>query len=132
MIAGFIAKLLADSAVTAYVGARVYPKRRPQATPLPCLVCHGVSGAPIYTSDGESGLFSRRAQIDCWATTYTEAKRIADVVKTSLSGYVGTSAGIDFRSCLLETEQDFDEGGGNAPQYEFRVNLDFMVLYREA
>lgn len=126
---GIIARLLATSGVTALVSARVYPGRRPQASPLPAIDVSSIGGAPIYTDDGESGLASARIEVNCWGETYTSAKTVARAVKASLSAFVGTAGGITFQNVLLDAERDFNESGGNASEYLFRTNLDVIVWF---
>jgi hypothetical protein len=124
-----IARLLATGGVTAIAGDRVFPGARPPAAALPAVVFNVVSGAPVYTDDGDAGLAENRVQIDCWAETYTAAKELAVAVKASLSGFVGTVAGVTFQNLLLITERDRREGGSNARDYLFRTLLDFTVWH---
>jgi hypothetical protein len=126
---GIIAKLLATGGVTALVATRVYPGRRPQASALPAIDIASISGVPVYTDDGESGLASARVEINCWGQTYSSAKTVARAVKASLSAFVGQSAGITFQNILLDSERDFSETGSNAAEYLFRTNLDFIIWY---
>jgi hypothetical protein len=124
-----IARLLATAGVTAIAGDRVFPGSRPQASALPAVVFNVVSGAPVYTDDGEAGLAENRIQLDCWASTYTAAKQLAAAVKASLSAFVGDAAGVTFQNILLITERDRREGGSNAPEYLFRTMLEFIVWH---
>jgi hypothetical protein len=126
---GIIAKLLATSAIEALVAERVHPGRRPQASALPAIDVNTISGAPIYTNDGEAGLASARVEINCWADNYTSAKLLARAVKASLSAFVGEAGGITFQNVLLDAERDFSETGGNQAEYLFRTNLDLIVWF---
>jgi hypothetical protein len=123
------ARLLDIAGVTALVGQRVYCGSRPQAGALPDIVINRISGAPIYTDDGESGLASARIGIDCWGPTYGSAKLSARAVIAALSAFVGEQSGVVFQNTLLDAGRDFREGGGNAPEYLFRTNLDFIVWF---
>ena len=127
---GIIGKLLARPEVTALVSTRVSPGRRPQASVLPAIDVNTISGAPVYTDDGESGLASARVEINCWGQTYSSAKLVARAVKASLSAFVGESAGITFQNILLDAERDFSETGSNAAEYLYRTNLDFIVWWK--
>jgi hypothetical protein len=126
---GIVARLLGTSGVTALVSTRVYPGRRPQASALPAIDFNTISGAPVYSNDGESGLASARVEINCWGTTYSSAKHVARAVKDSLSAFVGQAGGITFQNVLLDAERDFSETGSNAAEYLFRTNLDFIVWF---
>jgi Protein of unknown function (DUF3168) len=123
-----IARLIADAGVSA-ITTRVHPGSVPQGAALPAIVFNLIDGAPTYTDDGETGLASSRVQIDCWAASYPQAKRLARAVKASLSAFVGTSGGIAFQYILLDTERDLREAGINADDYPFRTSLDFIVWH---
>jgi hypothetical protein len=127
---GIIGKLLATSGVTALVSTRVSPGRRPQASALPAIDVNTISGAPVYTDDGESGLASARVEINCWGQTYSSAKLVARAVKAALSAFVGESEGVTFQTILLDAERDFSETGSNAAEYLYRTNLDFIVWWK--
>jgi hypothetical protein len=122
-----IAKLLATSGVSLLVAARVYPVSRPQGSALPAITLGRISGAPLYADDGETGLETSRVQIDCWGATYTSAKTVARAVVASLSAFVGSSCGVDFKYVLLDAERDIRESGANSEEYPFRTSLDFIV-----
>lgn len=126
---GIIAKLLATSGVTALVSQRVYPGRRPQASALPAIDIANISGAPIYTDQGEAGLSTARVEINCWGTTYTSAKQVSRAVTAALSAFFGDAGGVTFQYILKDAERDFSEGGSNAAEYLYRTNLDFLVWY---
>jgi hypothetical protein len=122
-----IARLIADSGVAAIAAGRVYPGARPQGAALPAIVLHRIDGAPLYADEGEVGLAEARIQIDCWATTYGEAKTLARAVTGALSGFAGTVAGTVFQFIELDAERDLREGGAEAADYPFRTALDFLV-----
>lgn len=118
--------LLAFAALSALVGSRVYPVRRPQGDPLPAVVIHTIDGLPDYTSQGPSGLLSSRIQFDCWGKTYASAKSVARAVAQRLSGFKGTVSGVVFQGGFLEGERDsYEEGTGKSDL--FRVSLDFII-----
>ena len=126
-----ISLLLDDAGVAALVSTRVYPGSRVQGSALPAVVINRVSGAPVYTDDGESGLSQARLQVDCWGTTYSSAKGVARAVKAVLSAYNGAVDDAVFQNVLLDAERDLREGGGNASEYPFRTGLDFIFWYEE-
>lgn len=119
-------RLLATTAVTTLVGNRVYWGSRPQGGLLPDVVLMRISGAPIYTDDGEADLASARIEAQCYAHTYASAKAVGRAVSGSLSAFFNTY----FRNILLDSERDFREGGSNAAEYLFRSNLDFIVWWK--
>lgn len=124
-----IAKLLADSGLSALAGTRVYPVSRPQGSALPAVTLATVSNVPLYTDQGEAGIAEARVQIDCWGTSYGSVKAVARSVKAALSAFFGTVEGVTFQNILLDGERDFRESGSNAAEYLFRVQLDFRIWY---
>jgi hypothetical protein len=126
---GIIQRLLASGGVTGLVSTRIYPGRRPQASALPAIDVASVSGAPIYTDQGEAGLATARIEVNCWGATYTSAKQVAHAVTAALSAFFGESAGVTFQYVLKDAERDLSEGGGNAAEYLFRTSVDFLVWF---
>jgi len=127
-----ITKLLATPAVVALAGARIYPGSVPQGDAMPAVVVNKISGAPVYTDDGQSELQSDRVQVDAWGSTYTDAVTLAHAFKSSacLSGFAGQVAGITIEFAMIDAERTEREGGSNASEYRFRYSVDFLVLYR--
>lgn len=123
-----ISLLLADTAVAAIVGRRVFVGRRPQTAGLPVVVIHRISGAPEYAGDGEAGIASLLFQIDCWATTYGQAKLLARAVTGLLSAFSGTIDAVEVQFITLDAERD-DPVSGTADNVTnpFRTSLDFQV-----
>lgn len=124
--------LLAGTALSSLVANRITWATRPQASALPAVVLHKISGAPLYADDGETGLFDGRIQVDSWGRTYSEAKNAARAVKDRLAGPDGrfASSGFDFRVSFLEDEQDTFERG-TAGDGLYRTRQDFIILYKE-
>lgn len=77
--------LLADSAVTAIVGARIYPMRIPQGADLPAIVYQKISSVPVNSLDGDSGLDSVRMQFTSWASTYSVAADLSAKVRAAIN-----------------------------------------------
>jgi len=127
-----IAKLLQTPAVVALCGSRIYPGSVPKGEPMPAIVVNKISGAPLYTDDGQAGLESDRVQVDAWGETYTDAKPLADAFKSTscLSGFAGQVAGIEIKFSMIDAERDDREGGSNATAYRFRTSVDFIVWYQ--
>lgn len=127
-----IQHLLASSSVTALVGARVFPARRPQASELPAIVFTRVSGDRHYADEGPVDLVETRIMIECWATTYAAAKHVARAVRARLIDVKETLDGVEFQASFLEAERDLSEGGSGQAEYLYRTTLDFVVWHREA
>lgn len=119
-----IAKLLATAGVTALVSTRINWGRRPQGSPLPCIVLTRIDGAPDVHHGGRSGLVSSRVQVDCWGESYGAAKGVARAVETAVTAQTFTQGAIRFDVILIADERDstFDEV---TPL--FRTSLDLMI-----
>lgn len=122
--------LLGSNGITSLVGQRITWTSRPQASALPAIVLHKISSAPQYSDEGESGLFSSRVQVDCWAkdgngtSGDTSARAVAAAVKARVSGLRQTSGGIEFQAIFVEDEQGtFEQGAGSEELYRYRVDL---------
>lgn len=119
--------LLSDSGLSALVSTRIHPGSLPQGSTLPAIVMNRISGAPLYTDEGEAGLSQARIQIDCWGETYSSAKQTARAVIACLSAFDGTVGATTFANIMLNAERDLRETGGDAAEYPFRTSLDFSV-----
>lgn len=63
---------------------RMYPVKAPQKPTRPYCTYQRVSGVEEYTMQGPAVIERVRIQIDCWSTSYLEAKQIGAGVKTSI------------------------------------------------
>lgn len=128
-----IKKILIDGDPGAMVSNRVYPTALPQNPTLPAIVYQKIDAPRYHSHSGASGLASPRFQFRTWSTTYGEAKRIANAIRTEIDGKsfpeytLDDGKKIDIQSVLLEDEtDDFDE---NSKHYSTR--LDFVVWHAE-
>lgn len=124
-----IAALLANDAVTAHAGRRVYPLIRPQDSAMPALVFTTISSQPDATHDGATGLSESRIQLDAYAATYAAAKGLARAVRGVLHQFAGDvevdGGTVTLQGVFQDGERDLFEG--EAPERIFRVSLDFNV-----
>jgi hypothetical protein len=99
-------RLTTFAALSALIGARVYPGRLPVGATLPAVTYQRVSGRHEYAQTGPAGLARPRFQLDAWATTYAQADQVAAQVRAALSGYTGTVLGVPINGAFLDTEMD--------------------------
>lgn len=103
--------LIADPAVNAMVGGRVYPQIVPQGADMPALV-YTVRSEPLNHQQGMQGFDRFDLGIDCWSrdrngvAAYDEARSLAGVVAKALGGYRGTSQGVEIHSVIVEATYD--------------------------
>lgn len=126
-----VAYLLAGTGLAGLVGTRIHWVRSPQSVASPRVVLYRIGGLRDMTMAGPSGLVSSRVQIDCIGLTYASAKAVARAAEARLSGYSGTTGGIDFEGCFLIGERDVFEDG-DTPDKLFRTSLDFTVWHKGA
>ncbi len=79
--------LTADSDVTDLVSTRVYPDQAPQKSESPYIVFQKISGVPVDSHDGGSGLVFRRFQFTSYAETRLLADQIDEAVRVVLLGF---------------------------------------------
>lgn len=120
------ALLLADAAVAASVGSRVFWVSRQQGSALPALVLNVISGAEGRTMQGPDSVWTGRVQVDCYGASVTDAKVLARAAVAALNGYRQDR----FRGVFHEATRDGREGGSNEADRPFRVSVDFMVNWR--
>jgi hypothetical protein len=112
------AHLSTSTALTAMVSTRIYPAMLPENCELPALSYQRISNTPQNTMSGHSGLDNPRIQIDCWATSYGDAKAIGDKTRKAMG------AATTFRALQL-SDQDIIE-----PELEiYRVSMDFSCWF---
>ena len=123
----WIAALIADEGVAALAGARVSWAIRSPGDKLPAIVCHLVSRPRRYTFAGRDGLQDTLVQVDCWATDYLAAKRLARAVEAWTDAGIGGG----FVAGFIENERDGVERGAApsaaGPKDLYRTSLDIRV-----
>ena len=121
--------LLAGTALAALVGTRINWVRSAQGTLSPRVVIYKISGIRDMCFRGPTGYISTRVQVDCISTTYSSAKVTARAVETLISGYSGTTGGVNFQGIFLINERD-DFFDSDTPDKLFRTSLDFNVWHK--
>jgi hypothetical protein len=132
--AALVARLKADTALSAIVGARIYPLVIPQKGSLPCLVYAIPSTDRARNLRGAAGIATARVLIDARATSYAVVKSLQEVLR-QYDGFSGTLAG---NLIVLNTRMD-DQGD----EYEWpastgtdvgthHLTLTFHFKYRES
>jgi hypothetical protein len=125
--------LIADAAVAALVGERVYPAPAPQNSLMPFVTFQRISATREYTLAGPAGLAGVLMQIDCWADApeydgnYAVTKEVATAVRLCLEGYSGLFTSIYVQEITVDNERDVFE-----PQDKTRrASLDFRIWHNE-
>ncbi len=129
-----VVKLLATSAVTALVVARIVPMDRTEGTALPCITYTRVSTNDYGGLNTVADAGWCRVQVDCWAeqTATTGASdaawALAAVVKSALNGLTDTTGTpkINYIRCIEEQEMAESVEPGRAVRVH-RISQDYRV-----
>lgn len=79
--------VLKDNAtVNALVNTRIYPVVMPQDPIMPAITYYETGNNPVNTLTGKTGLENPQIAINCWATAYDTADRIAKAVHGAMDG----------------------------------------------
>lgn len=105
--------LSSASGVTAIVGTAIYPLVIPQGAGLPAVTYQRIAGARSNDLAGAGELTHVRIQVDCWATTYSSVRALADAV------------GAAMHAALFLPLNDIDDFDDEVPVY--RVVLEFTT-----
>lgn len=120
--------LTGNANISALVDDRIYPEIAPQdnVTPFVCFSSDG--GNTDYTYDGYQSLEIDEITIDCWADTLTEAKTLADTVRTELKNIVMTTYG-SILVYKITVGKPFSIFEPDAKKY--RTAFDLTISYKE-
>jgi hypothetical protein len=124
-------RLTSQTAVSQYIGSRVYPLLAPTGTPLPLVIYQRTAVERPQSLAGNVGNPVVTLQLTTYGTSYTSVKTIARAVRLAVDGWTGTTASVTIQRTTLQTESD----GVELPQddqmlpyysvqqsYEFRIN----------
>jgi hypothetical protein len=113
---GLRAYLLADTAIAALVGTRIYPLRLPQKAEFPSIVYQRISGIRFGHLRGQGSLARPRYQVDCWDRQHLAVTRLGNLCRARLAGFQGQWSDdespetiITVQAILFEDERDLFE-----------------------
>ena len=134
-------RLTSQTAVSQYIGSRVYPLIAPQGTPLPLVVYQRTAVERPQSLSGNVGNPLVTLQLTTYGTSYTSVKTIARAVRIAIDGWTGTTASVTLQRTTLLTEAD----GVDMPaddqmlpyysvqqSFEFRINETVPTTWPEA
>jgi len=122
--------ILAQSAITAYIGDRLYFVRAPQNAEKPYIVFFKVTGPRLHSHDGASGLANPRFQFSVFSDKYSVAKKICAALQAALDGYSGTmggESGVSVGAVFYINETDIYEPDSKV----FHIANDYEVWHQE-
>lgn len=125
MEADLIARLLADSGLSALVSNRVNPLSRIAGEDLPAVTLMKVTPGRSYTFDGPDVGSGALFQFDIWARTVEAAKAVMAALLNALEK-PATIGGTEFGMSFLQSERDsLEEVPGEGTIY--RTSADFLI-----
>ena len=121
-------RLQAVTGVTDLVSTRCYPLVLPQNPTYPAVRYQQIDGFGNSAMGSDTGVVEATVQIDSYATTYTDARALAEAVRAALLRFRGTVASVEIL--------DIFRASGPNDIYEEnvkirRVQYDFNVWHRE-
>lgn len=98
--------LVADATVSGLIGTRIYPVLAPASAAMPLVTWRRASIERQQTLAAPMGIPRVSVEYSIYATTYEQAREIADAMRLVLDGYGGTSDNTTVRQTSLEDESD--------------------------
>lgn len=125
--------LLADAAIAAVIGTRMYPGKLPQGMVLASIVYTLASDPGDYHHEGPSGLAHPRYQVDAWAPTLDAATSLANLIKSRLDGYSGAMGS---GAALVNVQGVFRDASGGGEEFDdsaklWRNRRDYLIWNEE-
>lgn len=119
--------ILADTAVAAIVGTRMYPLVIPQSGKQPCLVYAKQGRERQQLFCGEDGLKRTTVVIDCYAKIYDDAVGLANAVSAALRDFSGAMGATRVPRIFLDAEIDLSDMEPGL----YRQSQTWIVWHRE-
>ena len=125
---GLYSALSADATVSGLVGARIYPEIMPFDVTYPAISYQRISTARYQTLESVDDFTQVRIQVDCWDSTYSGVKALANAVKNAIDG-VRTLGSQAVHHCFMDSMNDLSQFNGD--REDRRISMDFMVYLSE-
>ena len=128
---GVIDKLLATTAVTDLVVARVYPRMAPPKPTLPYIVVTINQGKrPWFHSGASSGKAVSPVQVRCYGATYLASRQLAEQVELAIDATRGAFGSVYVSHCILRDQYDGSQDPVNDDEVGFPcVVNDFEICH---
>jgi hypothetical protein len=125
--------LLADPAVAAVIGTRIYPVLAPASADLPFATWRRSGVQRQQTLSGPMGMPTVLLSIELFAITYEAVRDLADRVRRALDGYGGSpSDSVVVNNVSLDNEIDgfVQLAGGDMPPV-YSVSQTYSIMWQE-
>ncbi len=121
-----------NATVSGQASSRVYPQIIPQDTSFPAIRYNQISGVRGHTLGGTDDMVPARFQVDCYGSSYANARVVADAVRGALDNFSDTAGSVVIQCAHLIDEGDyFDETVGVDQLRRYGKTQDYMIWYNE-
>jgi len=104
--------LLSGNSPQTTAGVRIYP-RLPQGVTFPTILYARIGAERQQALDSNVGVTEVTMMLECVAESYSDAKVLADEVRTILHGYSGSWSTLNCMNCVLASESEESEQDGD-------------------
>jgi hypothetical protein len=124
--------LVANTAVAAVIGTRVFPVLAPATAALPFATYRRSGVIRAHTLSGPMGSPTVNMALDIYAETYEAVRDLADKCRKVLDGYGGTMNNVEVKNVSLQNEADgfVQLAGGDLPPV-YSVSQTYAILWQE-
>ncbi len=121
-------QLLAESAVIALVGQRIYYVGKvPQDVNIPYVTLQVIDDIPENSHQGFSNFSRARIQINSFDDSYLGVESVDSAIFTAINGFVGImGSGVYVGSCLKDSSGDFENN--DDPDIS-GIHTDYIIRY---
>jgi len=123
--------LLAQPAIAALCGVRIYWGKRPQGGALPAIVLHVVSNVSSYAFSGTIGLDITRVQANIFGESYADVEGVTRALKTSISGVRAAYGATVFEGIFFDGRRDRPIAGVSDAGASFLISTDLLIHHKE-
>lgn len=123
-------RLTSQTAVSQYIGSRVYPLLAPTGTVMPLVIYQRTGVDRPQSLAGNVGNPVVTLQLTTYGTSYTSVKTIARAVRLAVDGWTGTTAGVTIQRTTLVTETDgvdMPQDDQMLPYYNVQQTFEFRI-----
>jgi hypothetical protein len=124
--------LVADTAVAALLGSRVFPVLAPASAAQPFATYRRSGVLRQQTLSGPMGMPTVNMALDLYAETYEAVRDLADKCRKVLDGYGATLNNVEVKHVSLQNEADgfVQLAGGELPPV-YSVSQTYAILWQE-
>lgn len=121
--------LIADAAIAAIIGSRMYPDILPQNVTYPAISYSMAARESVRDiPNGPAGRARPRLTINAWSLVYDQASELSDAIRLRLDGFKGVMGASDVGAIRLDNMFDVFEDEVQA----YRILNDYIISHVEA